>query len=415
MGRSYPPAQFSIDISGIESIITDQDDAASMGRLFDTRWQLTVTRFGILAFKIVIVVILLLAVITPVTGGVKVNLPELNDSAWSYDNGTLRLGTTVSVYNGAMFDVNNFYINLGLNDANSTVLAHSNTNHTNIHAGQWSNLDMRIAIDLNDMNSTALRSLVFNASELDMTVDVGASYPLGWVTMNVGGNHSYDWQPLVKDYGVDVNNMSLAQNGGQYALSVPYHLSVSDWIVGQSLDLKVTMGNSSATLATTDQHIILQQSTNGTMVLNVSGPAAQELISHPEQLHFGAQAGFLNASVTKTYDYSWQPPISGLGIGQPYLFQSPRAMVVPFHFNTTALVTGRSLSLTATMTVNGAASGTGSNTIIAQANNNVNVQIPISTSTLTYLGANPATLAFTVTITSNGLAETQTIQYQWSP
>ena len=50
---------------------------------------------------------------------------------------------------------------------------------------------MRIAIDLNDMNSTALRSLVFNASELDMTVDVGASYPLGWVTMNVGGNHSY--------------------------------------------------------------------------------------------------------------------------------------------------------------------------------------------------------------------------------
>ena len=111
--------------------------------------------------------------------------------------------------------------------------------------------------------------------------------------MNVGGNHSYDWQPLVKDYGVDVNNMSLAQNGGQYALSVPYHLSVSDWIVGQSLDLKVTMGNSSATLATTDQHIILQQSTNGTMVLNVSGPAAQELISHPEQLHFGAQAGFL--------------------------------------------------------------------------------------------------------------------------
>ena len=90
-------------------------------------------------------------------------------------------------------------------------------------------------------------------------------------------------------------------------------------------------------------------------------------------------------------------------------------MVVPFHFNTTALVTGRSLSLTATMTVNGAASGTGSNTIIAQANNNVNVQIPISTSTLTYLGANPATLAFTVTITSNGLAETLDIQYQWSP
>ena len=49
IGPVISTGPISIDISGIESIITDQDDAASMGRLFDTRWQLTVTRFGILA------------------------------------------------------------------------------------------------------------------------------------------------------------------------------------------------------------------------------------------------------------------------------------------------------------------------------------------------------------------------------
>ena len=386
-----------------------------MGRFFETRWQLTVTRLGILAFKIAIIIILILAVITPVTGGVRVSVPDLKSGVWSFDNGTLRLGTTVSVYNGGIFDVNDFHINFGLSDNKTTNLANSTTDHVNIRSGQTNNLGLRMAIDLNRLNGTALRSFVFNVTNVKMAVDVGATYPLGWVSMNIGGNSTSNWQPLVQNYSVDVNNMSLAQSGGQYAISVPYTLSVSDMISGASMDLKVTMRNSTGPMATTDQMIVLQPQTKGVLVLNLSVPAAQYLLTHQEQLHFDVTAGFLNASVTRTYDHPWRPVIGGLVVGHPTLSQFLQALVVPLHFNTTAPVTGSQLTVSLAMTVNGAASGTSSTSLTAAASNNVNMQIPISLGTFTGLQSAPAALSFNVTMASGGLTETQKVQYQWSP
>jgi hypothetical protein len=386
-----------------------------MGPLFETRWQLTVTRLGILAFKIAIIVILILAVVTPVTGGVNIKMPELNDGVWSFDNGTMRLGTTVGVYNGGVFDVNDFHIDFGMTDANLTKLASAGTDHVNIRSGQWNDLDLKVAIDLNRMNETELRSFVFNVTKVRMALDVGATYPLGWISLNIGGNSTTEWQPLVKDYSVDVNHMSLVHNGGQYSLTVPYRVNVSDKISGAPMGLKVTMRNASGTMSTTDQTIVLQPETSGNLVLNLSTQAAQYMESHQEQIHFDAQASIMTASVNKSYEYLWKPPISDLGIGQPYLSPSLLVLVAPFHFNTSAPVTGTSMTITTTMTVNGAASGAGSTSVMAQPSNNVNIQIPISQSTLTNLQANPATLVFTVTMTSNDLTETQTVQYQWSP
>ncbi len=152
-----------------------------MGPSYDKRWQLKVTRLGILAFKVAIIVILLLAVITPLTGGVQINTPDLKDSAWSFDNGTLRLNTTVGVHNSGIFDINDFHMNVGLSDNQTPSLANFTTQHVDIRSGQTGDLDSRMAIDLNKMNGTALRSLVFNVTNLNMAVDVGAVYPLGLV------------------------------------------------------------------------------------------------------------------------------------------------------------------------------------------------------------------------------------------
>ena len=385
-----------------------------MGKAVDTRWQLKVTRLGILAFKIAIVVILILALITPLTGGVKVNVPSLANSVWSFDNGTLNLKTTVGVYNGGIFDVNDFSIKLAVADANST-LTSSSSDHVNIRSGQWSYLNMPMAIDLGKMNQTALRSFVFNATKVTMAVDVGATYPLGWVSFNIGGNSTSDWQPLVQSYSVDVNRTNLVQTGGQYSLSIPYNLSVSNMISGAPVDLKLTVRNDTGTLATTSQRVVLKPDTSGHLVLNLTAQAAQYLQSHEELLHFDAQVGFLNATATKTYDLDWRPPISGLGLGRPELSLSPLALLVPFHFNTSAPVTGRTITLASTMTVNGQVAGSGTVVQIAQATNSENMQIPVSTSTIAYLGANPATLGFTLNATAGGLTETQNIMYQWSP
>ena len=277
------------------------------GALIDTRWQLTVTRLGILAFKIAILVILILAVITPVTGGMKVNMPEVQNDLWTFDNGTLKLVTKIDVYNGAMFDVNDFYVNFGMTDANLSRLVQSSTDHMNIRSGQWNYLDLRLAVDLKHMNETGLRSFVFNATEVKLIVDGGASYPLGWVALNVGGNSTYNWKPLVEDYGIDVNKATLAKNGAQYSLSVPYHINVSSSIAGQHLELKVTMRNASGTMAMSDQLIVLQTVTNGNLALNISDRAALELKAHQEQLHFDVQVGFMNVSTDKTVDYLWSP------------------------------------------------------------------------------------------------------------
>ena len=278
-----------------------------MGRLVERRWQLTVIRLGILAFKIVIIVILILAAITPVTGGVRVNLPELKDSAWNFDNGTLKLGSMVEVYNGGVLDVNDFHIDFGMTDANSTILGNFTTNHTNVRSGHWSNLPLNMTIDLNKMNRTALRSFVFNSTSVNTALNISATYPLGWVSGNLGGNYIFEWQPLVKDYGVDLKNLKLNQSGGQYALTVPFHVSVSTKISGAPMDLKVTMRNDSGGLAMTDQHVILKPDLNGNLVLNLSNQTGQYLATHSDHLHFDVQAGFMSVSATKTVNYQWSP------------------------------------------------------------------------------------------------------------
>jgi hypothetical protein len=181
------------------------------------------------------------------------------------------------------------------------------------------------------------------------------------------------------------------------------------------MDLKVTMRNDSGTMATTDQRIVLQEETYGDLVLNITDQAAMELMTHEEHLHFDVQAGYMTANVTKTVDYDWQPPVSGLGIGQPYLQYSPQAIIVPFQFDTSAPVTGNQMTFASTMAVNDTPSGSGSTTIMANPSNYVALQIPVSSATMTYLQTNSATLTFKITMTSNGLTGTQTVQYQWSP
>jgi hypothetical protein len=399
----------------MEPVIYQQGDAASMGPSYDKRWPLTVTKLSILAFKIAIIVILILAVVTPLTGGVQIKVPDLKDSSWSYDNGTLSLGTKVGVHNGGIFDINDFHMDFGLSDNQTAKLASGTTDHVTIRSGQTNNLDLNMAMDLNKMNGTALRSLVFNVTSIKMAVDVGAVYPLGWMSLNIGGNSTTDWQPLVQSYSVDVNNMSLSQGSGQYSLSVPYAVSVSDMISGASMDLKVTMRNSTGPMATTGQRIVLQPQTSGDLVLNLSIPAGQYLATHEEQLHFDVQAGFFNASVSKTYDRLWEPAISGLGIGRPTLSQFPQALTVPLHFNTSAPVTGRPMTVSTAMSVNSVVSGSSSTSLTAASSNNLNVQIPISATVLAGLQSAPASLALNVTLSSGGLTETQTVQYQWSP
>ena len=278
-----------------------------MGSFIDTRWQLMVTRLGILAFKIAIIVILILAVVTPVTGGVKVNMPDLQDGVWTFENGTLELGMTVEVYNGGMFDVNDFYIGLGMTAGNDTSLADATTDRMTIRSGQWNDLDLRMVIDMNSMNETALRDVVFNETKINMLLDVGATYPLGWVSVNIGGNSSTDWQPLVKDYSIDVNNINLAQSGGQRFLTIPYSLDVSEMISGAPMTLNVTMRNASGIMSGSSQQITLQPQTSGIMNLYLSESTAQYLAANSELLYFDLQADIYSASVTKTYQYQWSP------------------------------------------------------------------------------------------------------------
>ncbi len=278
-----------------------------MGSFSDTRWQLVLTRLGILAFKIAIIVILILAAVTPVTGGLKVNAPELANGVWSFENGTLKLGSSIGVYNGGIFDVNDFYVVFGLSDVNSTNLGNFTTVHRDIRSGQWSDLPLGMTIDLNQMNASALQSFVFNTTRVTMALDVGATYPLGWVSLNLGGSSNTEWEPLVSDYGVDLNNARLGTSGGHYALTIPYHVSVSNKISGAPMELKVTMSNSSGIMATTDQMIALQPQTNGVMVLNLDDQAGQYLATHSEPLRFQVQAGFMSVSANKTIDHQWSP------------------------------------------------------------------------------------------------------------
>jgi hypothetical protein len=277
-----------------------------MGIFSDTRWQLTLTRLGILAFKIAIIVILILAVVTPLTGGVKVNAPELSNGVWTFDNGTLKLGSTVGVYNGGIFDVNDFYVVFGMTDSNSTSLGNFTTDHTNIRSGQWGNLPLHLTIDLNKMNESTLRSFVFNTTRVNTALEIGATYPLGWASGNLGGSSYSDWQPLITDYNVSLNSARLNNNGGQYTLTIPYHVNVSSKITGAPLDLKVTMSNDSGVMAMTDQQIVLQPQTKGELALNISSQTAQYLATHSELLHFQVQTGFMSVSATKSIDYQWK-------------------------------------------------------------------------------------------------------------
>ena len=132
------------------------------------RWELLSVRIGILVVSIITTMLLVLAVVPLAVGGLDIKLPQDQATGWTYDNSTnaVSFDAPVQIYNGGFFDIEGFTVGIRLADQNGTLISESNSTPTDILAGRTNLVNVRMLLNLNEIQPSMLRELAFDHTTL---------------------------------------------------------------------------------------------------------------------------------------------------------------------------------------------------------------------------------------------------------
>ena len=271
------------------------------------RWGLFTTKLVIVLFNLGIVVILILSVLPLVQGGLNIEMPQ-NDSQWTYNDNILSMQTPIQIYNGGFFDIQNFTLGFELrNNGSSEVLVSSQTAPVDIVHGRWTNIPLAFDIDLENMNRTTERELVFNDTSFNLSVSVQAQYTDRMITLGLNGYNVMNWTALIYDLNVDTSELNVESAGSNYTISVPYHFSASNILSGAHVDLGVRLRDPTMVMGNSSKEMTIQENNDGTFNMSVNETVAHYLMSHTDKLYVDYNVSFDGATFGQTSSLEWGP------------------------------------------------------------------------------------------------------------
>jgi len=155
----------------------------------------------------------------------------------------------VQIYNGGFYDIQDFSVGIRLADQNGSLITESNSTPTDILAGRTNLVNVRMLLDLNQIQSSQLRELAFNHTTLNASLTLASSYMDRLVNIHIGANRTMDWSPLVDNLKLDLQGMKLQQNVTAYDVTVPYSFDAGDMIMGQQVKVTTTLRDPSGSWA----------------------------------------------------------------------------------------------------------------------------------------------------------------------
>ena len=272
------------------------------------RWGLLSVRIGILVVSVVTMMLLLLAVVPLMVGGLDIHFPDDQTNNWSYDNTTniVSFQAPVQIYNGGFFDVEDFSIGIKLTDHTGTLISTSNSQPMDLLAGRTNIVNVRMALDLNSVEPSVLRELAFNHTTLNMSLSLASYYMERMVNIHIGTNSTMDWTPLIENMQVDIQGMQIEQNGTGFDLNVPYSFDAGD-IMRTAGERETVLHNSSNIIAVGSDIVSIDAHNSGSEKMSISPAVARQLVTNSDNLTVDVIIDFQGAEFTQTYTKEWTP------------------------------------------------------------------------------------------------------------
>ena len=381
------------------------------------RWGLISVRITIMVISVITTLLLLLAVVPLMDGGLDIRFPDDRTNSWSYDNSTnvVSFETPVQIYNGGFFDFQEFSIGIKLTDHNGTLISTSNSPPMDLLAGRTNFVNVRMALDLNDLGPSVLRELAFNYTTLNMSLSLASNYMDNMVNIHIGTNSTMDWTPLIDNMQVDLQGLQIQQNGTGYDIEVPYSFEAGNMIVGQQAGIRTVLHNSSNIIGAGSETIRIDKDNSGLMEITVSPAVARQLFMNPDNLSVDVTIDFQGAIFTQTYGRAWTPLISDLRIGSPEVSRLPTLSVdVPYGYNATGAIVGKTMQLEFVLSnsTGQISDGTGSSIILYQNSGSISEPFTIAQSSWFLRHSDAWTITLRATIM--GITVEQSRPYQWT-
>lgn len=260
------------------------------------RWSLWAVRSAIIAVDLIIVAIIVLSILPLATGDLSVSIPENQENEPTMEGDRITMSLPIDVSNYGYFSIEDLTLMLRVSNGN-LVITDQRTEPVDIPTGGTTRVNLALNMDMNSLSDDVLKDMVFNRTELMMRLGVEAGYSLSLVKASVNVEESMEWDPLITDFNLDINNVQTAANGSNYNMVVPYSFSASDLIQGRTLNIHSQLVNSTGVMGTADNAVAIEQHNAGQITFVISQEAAMWYMGHPEDLRLLVELDFKGATM----------------------------------------------------------------------------------------------------------------------
>lgn len=268
------------------------------------RWSLWAVRSAIIAVDLIIAAIIVLSILPLATGDLSVSIPDNQDNEPTMEGDRITMSLPIDVSNYGYFSIDDLTLMLRVSNGD-LVITDQRSDPVDIPTGGTTRVNLALTMDLDSISDEVLKDMVFNSTELLMSLGVEAGYSLSLVKASVNVQESMEWDPLISDFNLDVYNVQTIANGSNYNVLVPYSFSASELINGRTLNIHSQLVNSTGVMGTTDNTVVMEQHNAGQITFVISQEAAMWYMGHPEDLRLLVDLDFEGATMHQEAVIHW--------------------------------------------------------------------------------------------------------------
>lgn len=240
---------------------------------------------------------------------IKLEIPPENE--WSYTNfeNRILIKTNARIYNGANQDITEFQLRLFLMDSQENIISEMQGEKINLKIGEWSDVPINLDIDLNHINEDSLKKLLFEHENLNVKIQAKASFFFRLIRFDFQFNQHIQSGPLIYDISIDTSEIHLINAGQKYILALPIQISSARMINGQSIDIAITLYNSTTMLGQEILAIKIQDVNYDLAQIEISEEAFNHLKKYPDHLTIKMSLKIFEVKKNIEYNFEWEPQV----------------------------------------------------------------------------------------------------------
>jgi hypothetical protein len=167
-------------------------------------------RLAAISLSCLVATLTLFNLLTVVTHGIDINIPEQDDFTWAVDPIGKRLLfiTDFTIKNHGAYDIEDIDMFAKLSTRSGASLLEYSEENLSVPGGADKTFEVTIPVDFDELRLVDWFPLLFKDTVIELALDIDAQYMLGLVHVTVDEVLIYDWHaPLSTCHGVNVDTL----------------------------------------------------------------------------------------------------------------------------------------------------------------------------------------------------------------